>query len=121
MSHLDLPLWAAVPVALLLVIGSGFALIGAIGLVRLRSFFMRFHAPALGTSFGTLCILIASIVVFSVSQGRTAFHEVLIYLFLILTAPVTAMTLIRAAVYRKRDAKPGEPTTELPPGHEEET
>ena len=54
MSHLDaVPLWAAIPAALLLVVGAGLTLVGSIGLVRLPTFYERIHAPTLGTSWGT--------------------------------------------------------------------
>jgi multicomponent K+:H+ antiporter subunit G len=114
MNLAEVPLWAALPAALLLVIGSLFALTGAIGLLRMREFLTRFHTPALGTSLGTLCILGASVLVFSAVGGRPVVHEILIYVFLIITAPVTAMLLVRAALYRKRER----PLAHTPPGSE---
>ena len=104
----DVPLWAALPAAVLVVLGSLIALVGAIGLLRLREFMTRFHSPALGTTLGALCILVASMLVFSAIGGRPVVHEVLIYVFLTMTAPVTAMLLFRAALYRKRERPPEE-------------
>ncbi|QEI06797.1 cation:proton antiporter [Pigmentiphaga aceris] len=119
----DVPLWAALPASLLLVLGSLIALVGAVGLLRLREFLTRFHAPALGTTLGTLCILAASILVFSAVGGRPVVHEVLIYIFLTMTAPVTAMLLVRAALYRKRERpaeEDAEDNVEMPqPGPED--
>ena len=103
MSHFDaVPLWAAIPAALLLVLGAGLALVGALGLARLPSFYERIHAPTLGTSWGVAGIVLASIIVFSLAEGRSVLHEVLIGFFVSVTTPVTLMLLGRAALYRDR-------------------
>lgn len=101
MTHLaDIPLWAAIPAALLLVLGSGLTLLGNIGLLRLPTFYERIHAPTLGTSWGTLGIVLASAIVFTMTEGRLVLHELLIGVFVSLTTPVTLMLLGRAALYR---------------------
>lgn len=103
MSHgADLPLWAAILVSFFLIVGSALALIGSIGLLRLKRFYDRIHAPTLGTSWGTGGILLGSIVFFSVLQSRPVLHEILIAVFVTLTTPVTLMLLARAALYRDR-------------------
>jgi multicomponent K+:H+ antiporter subunit G len=107
----ELPLWAAVPVALLLVVGGGLALTGSIGLVTLRSFYDRVHAPTLGTTLGIGSILLASMLYFSVLQTRLVLHEILIAVFMVVTTPVTLMLLARAALYR--DQREG--NAEVPP------
>jgi multicomponent K+:H+ antiporter subunit G len=98
----DIPLWAALPVAVFLLIGAGLALIGSLGLLRLGSFYDRMHAPTLGTSWGTAGIVMASMIYFSVSGGRPVLHELLIGVFVTVTTPVTLMLLARAAVFRDR-------------------
>ncbi|OYW87978.1 MAG: cation:proton antiporter [Sphingobium sp. 32-64-5] len=98
----DLPLWAAILVGLLVIIGAGITFVGALGLVRLGNFYERIHPPTLGTTLGTGCVLLASMLCFSVLQSRPMVHEVLIALFLTLTTPVTLMLLARAALYRDR-------------------
>lgn len=66
MTHAaDLPVWAALLTALLVLVGAGLTLIGAIGTLRFGTFFERVHAPTLGTSWGTGAISLASIVCFS--------------------------------------------------------
>jgi multicomponent K+:H+ antiporter subunit G len=108
----DFPLWAAILVSLLLLVGSGLTLLGTIGLVRFQSFYERVHAPTLGTTCGAGGILIASMLFFSVLQSRIAVHEVLITLFVTVTTPVTLMLLARAAIYRDRtEGKAGMPQT----------
>ena len=98
----ELPGWAAVPVALLLLLGAGLGLTGSIGLLRLRSFYERVHAPTLATTLGIGCILLASMLTFTVLQGRAVLHEVLIAVFMVVTTPVTLMLLARAALHRDR-------------------
>ncbi|MFC5357318.1 monovalent cation/H(+) antiporter subunit G [Azospirillum himalayense] len=103
MTHLaDLPVWAAIPVALLLLLGASLALIGSIGFVRLRSFYERVHAPTLGTTMGIGSVLLASMLCFTVLQSRLVLHEILIAIFMIVTTPITLMLLARAALYRDR-------------------
>jgi multicomponent K+:H+ antiporter subunit G len=103
MSQLaDAPLWAALPVSLLALLGAGLGLAGSIGLLRLRSFYERVHAPTLGTTLGIGCILLASMLFFSVTEGRAVLHEVLIAVFIVITTPVTLMLLARAALHRDR-------------------
>jgi multicomponent K+:H+ antiporter subunit G len=98
----NLPLWAAVPATLLLVIGGTLSLLGGIGLLRLKSFYERMHPPTMGTTLGAGCVLIASMLVTSALFRRPVVHELLITLFVLITTPVTAMLLIRAAVYRDK-------------------
>ncbi|MCV3238572.1 monovalent cation/H(+) antiporter subunit G [Mesorhizobium sp. ZC-5] len=103
MTHAaDLPAWAALLTAFLVLVGAGLTLIGAIGTLRFGSFFERVHAPTLGTSWGTGAIALASIVCFSMLGSRPAVHEILIGVFVTITTPVTLMLLARAALYRDR-------------------
>lgn len=104
MNHLDaLPPWAALLVAALVLLGALFAFVGSLGLLRLKNFYQRVHAPTLGTTLGTFFMLAASITCFSVLHGRPIFNEVLIGVFLTLTTPITLMLLVRAALYRDRE------------------
>jgi multicomponent K+:H+ antiporter subunit G len=103
MTHLaDLPAWAALLTALLVLVGAGLTLIGAIGTLRFATFFERVHAPTLGTSWGTGAVALASIVCFSALGSRLVVHEILIGAFVTVTTPVTLMLLARAALYRDR-------------------
>lgn len=95
-----LPWWAALSVAFLLVLGGLVALIGTLGLLRLGTFYQRIHGPAITVTLGAGCILIASMVYFTVAQSRLVIHELLISVFVLMTAPVVAMMIMRAAVYR---------------------
>jgi multicomponent K+:H+ antiporter subunit G len=101
----DLPLWAAAPAALLLVLGGLATLIGSIGLLRLPDFFARMHGPSMGATLGALCVLSASVLISSALAQRAVVHELLIALFVVMSSPVTAMMLMQAATYRNRARK----------------
>lgn len=96
----DLPGWAALLTGGLLLIGAGITLVGTLGLLRLRSFYDRVHAPTLGATMGMIIILIASMLCFSVLGSRLVIHEILIGLFVTMTTPVTLMLLVRASMHR---------------------
>ncbi len=103
MNHLtDLPAWAAIPVCILLLLGSGITLIGSLGLIRLNTFYGRLHAPTLGASAGIILICLASTITFAVLQNRWIVHEILIIVFVVVTTPVTLMLLGQSALYRDR-------------------
>lgn len=87
--------------AFLIVIGASFTLIGSIGLVRLRDFYMRLHGPTKATTLGVGCLLIASAMVFSAKTNGLSMHEVLITVFLFITAPVSGHLLAKAALHLK--------------------
>ena len=98
----DLPTWAALIVALLVLAGAGITLIGSLGLIRLKTFYDRIHPPTLGSTLGMALIVLASIICFSVLRSRLSVHEILIAIFVTVTTPVTFMLLARAALYRDR-------------------
>lgn len=95
-----LPAWAAVLVTFLLILGGSIIVIGALGLLRLPVFYQRIHGPAITITLGAGCVLIASMVTFSILQSRPIAHELVISLFILTTAPVVAMMIMRAAFYR---------------------
>lgn len=104
----DLPAWVAVTTSVLVLLGAGLTLIGTIGLLRLKDFYARVHAPTLGTTLGIGCILLASILYFSAIESRPVLHEVLITVFVTITTPVTLMLLVRAALHRDQGEGNGE-------------
>ncbi|MEX3815227.1 Na+/H+ antiporter subunit G [Paraburkholderia sp. BR13439] len=83
-------------VCLLLLVGSLFTLIGAVGLARLPDFFMRLHGPTKSTTLGVGGIVLASVVYFSAHNNFASLHELLIPAFLFLTAPISAHMLAKA-------------------------
>lgn len=97
-----LPLWAEILVAFFALGGGIISLLGASGLVRLPTFFSRLHAPALITTAGIWCLMLATITYFSVQSGSLALNVLLLGLFIAITAPVTTILLMRAALFRAR-------------------
>jgi multicomponent K+:H+ antiporter subunit G len=91
-------------IALLLVVGGAFALIGAIGLVRFRDFFMRLHAPTKASTLGVGGVLLASML-WHWGEGAWAGRELLITLFLFVTAPVSANLMAQAALHLRVRSK----------------
>ncbi|MGE8502565.1 multisubunit potassium/proton antiporter PhaG subunit [Ectopseudomonas oleovorans] len=96
-----MPLWVEILVSLFLLIGSLFALVGAIGLYRLPDFFMRLHGPTKATTLGVGGMVIASLIFFGSRGEGLSLHEFLITLFLFITAPVSAHMLSKAAMQQK--------------------
>jgi multicomponent K+:H+ antiporter subunit G len=105
---------ATILTAVLLVGGAAITLIGSIGLLRLGTFYERVHAPTLGTTLGTACIALASMIHFSALETRPIVHELLIVMFILVTTPVTLIILVRAA--QLRDRFESRETTPTPPG-----
>lgn len=85
--------------ALLILIGAFFTLVGSIGLIKLPDFYMRLHGPTKATTMGVGSILIASAIYFSQKSGSISAHEVLITLFLFITAPISAHLMAKAALH----------------------
>ncbi|WPP01792.1 Na+/H+ antiporter subunit G [Pseudomonas sp. HR96] len=104
-----LPPWAEWATAGLLVFASVLALIGALGLLRLKDFFQRMHPPALASTLGSWCVALASILYFSALAEAPVVHAWLIPILLAITMPVTTLLLARAALFRKRMAGDGVP------------
>ncbi len=93
--------WVEVLVSVLLLIGGTFVLIGSIGLFRLKDIYCRLHGPTKATTVGLGGILISSVIYMSHHQGYVTLHELLISLFLVITAPVTALILAKVAMHHR--------------------
>ncbi|MAM88565.1 Na+/H+ antiporter subunit G [Allohahella sp. A8] len=90
-------------VAVFILIGAVFALIGSVGLIRLPDFFTRLHGPTKATTLGIGAMLIASTIHFTAQSGSLSVHELLITLFLFITAPITAHMLAKTALHHHLD------------------
>lgn len=93
-------------IAFLLLAGGAFALIGSFGLARLGDFYKRLHGPTKATTLGVGCILIASSLYLSVRGPGLSVHELLVTLFLFISAPVSAHLLVKAALHLDPRARP---------------
>lgn len=93
---------AEIIVSLLLLIGGGFTLLGSFGLARLPDFFMRLHGPTKATTLGVGSIIVASVLHVGTSETDAGPRELAVMLFLLITAPVTAHLLAKAALAEQR-------------------
>lgn len=87
--------------AFLIFMGGAFVLLGSIGLLKMPDFYMRLHTPTKATTLGMGAILIASMLLVSYRNGAFSAHEMLITIFLFITAPVSAMMLAKTALHQK--------------------
>jgi multicomponent K+:H+ antiporter subunit G len=97
-----------VAISFCLAAGGLFALIGAIGLVRLPDTLMRLHAPTKATTLGVGSVLLASML-YLAGSGRFIVHDLLVALFLFVTAPVSALMIARAVLKLGPPAQTGAP------------
>ena len=95
----ELPLWADALIAGLLVTGAAFAVVGSWALARFSDFYKRLHGPTKATTLGVGSVLIASAIYFSVARDAWSLHELLVTLFVFLTAPISAHLLVKAALH----------------------
>ncbi len=104
MSQLPLPFWAEIAIAALVLAGAALALLGSAGLLRLPTFFERVHAPAIIATGACWCMLLASVLFYSLQGQGLALRPLLIAAFIAITVPVTTIFLMRAALFRARQA-----------------
>ena len=93
-------------VSILILTGALFTFIGSLGLVRLPDFYSRLHAPTKATTLGVGSLLMASALWFSAEGAAWSLHEMLIVLFLFITAPISAHLLVKAALHLRLKGRP---------------
>ena len=101
MTAQALPLWLDIAISAAVLSGAAIAFMGSLGLLRLKSYFERVHAPSIIATMGCWCIMHGTLVYFSVTVGL-ALHALLIALFVAVTVPITNIFLMRAALFRAR-------------------
>ena len=98
-------------VALTLVLGGLFTLVGAYGLLKLDNPMSRLHAPTKAGTMGVGSILVASMI-YAFEHGEGSVHELLILAFLFVTAPVSAHFIAKVVIHtgqlRQALPSPGE-------------
>lgn len=87
-------------IAAFIVFGGLFGLVGSFGLIKLRETMQRLHGPTKATTLGIGCVLIASMLYAFLVKDTVSFHELLITLFLFLTAPITANFVAKTFIIR---------------------
>lgn len=104
-----------IAIAALLAVGVFFVFVGSFGLFRLSEFFKRLHGPTKSTTLGVGCILIASIGYHAVLGEGLGLRELLITVFLFITAPISAHLMAKAAMTLTPDVRPPSPEDVRPP------
>jgi multicomponent K+:H+ antiporter subunit G len=99
---MNLPLMLELFLAALLVGGGIFALVGSYGLLRLPQPMQRLHAPTKATTIGVGAALVVSALDL-LPQGSISWQELLVTIFLLLTAPISALFLAKTLLLRHED------------------
>jgi multicomponent K+:H+ antiporter subunit G len=84
-----------------LLTGGFFLFVGSVGLAKLPDFYTRLHAPTKATTLGVGAVLLGSMLLTSMRDGGISIHELVISLFLFITAPVSAHMMAKAALHKK--------------------
>ena len=103
-------------IAALIAIGAFFLLVGSYALATLPDTMRRLHGPTKSATLGVGALLIASMLYSVLAHGRLSLHELLIAIFLFLTAPVTALLVAKTHILRDHDRRRELPPTGRPVG-----
>ena len=104
----DAPFLVELLVSALIVLGGSFALIGSWGMVRLPSLMERLHGPTKATTLGLGAMLVASVAWFQLAEGVWTTHEILVSVFLFVTAPISANMIAKVHLHRLKHGEPDE-------------
>ena len=118
MTAAELPRWLEILISALLIFGGVTALLGALGLVRFRTFFTRLHAPTKTSTLGVGGVLLGSMVYLSWISELAVIHQALIAVFVFMTAPISAHQMAKAMLDANPEMRPPLPdagNTEAPP------
>ena len=95
-------------VAICLLVGAGFALVGTIGLLKFNDSMTRLHAPTKVGTIGIGSFLLASMIhSYVFSDG--SLHELLIMAFLFVTAPISANFIAKVNIHKRSCVTPPPP------------
>jgi len=94
-----MPFYLEIIISVSLLTGGVFLLVGSYGLIRLPDIYMRLHSPTKASTLGITGVLIASMFFQSHLTGFLSIQELLITLFLFITAPVAANMIAKTALH----------------------
>lgn len=89
--------------AILILVGSIFIFLSAVGLVRLPDIYTRAHAASKSSTMGVMFTLVGTLLFFVLHEGFFSIRLILGIFFVFLTAPVSAHVILRSA-YRSNVA-----------------
>ncbi len=87
-------------IAFFLIVSGVFGFVGSFGMIKLKDPMSRLHAPTKATTLGVGGVLVASILHAVMFEDHPSLHELLITLFLFLTAPITALFIAKWHIHR---------------------
>ena len=90
-------------ITVFLVMAGIFGIVGSFGLLKLNDPMSRLHAPTKATTLGVGGVLLASMAHAIAVEGHLSLHELMITLFLFLTAPVTAHFIAKVHIHRREE------------------
>jgi len=93
--------WLEWLIAGCLVFGGLFVLLGSVALLKLPDFYSRLHGPTKATTLGLGSLVVASLLYFNLVVGVLNLQQLLLALFLFISAPVTAHLLIKVALHHQ--------------------
>ena len=102
----ELPAWLDILLSVLVLAGAGFSLVGSFGLAKFSNFLLRLHGPTKAVTLGVGCVLISSALWFSMTGDSASVRELLVAVFLFMTAPVSAQLLAQAAAKHDPSLRP---------------
>jgi len=106
MTAAELPRWLEILISALLIFGGLTAVLGALGLVRFKSFFTRLHAPTKTSTLGVGGVLLGSMVYLNWISDMAVIHQVLIAVFVFMTAPISAHQMAKAMLDANPEMRP---------------
>lgn len=98
---MNMPVWLDALIAAMLLIGAIVATLGSLGLARMPDFYMRLHGPTKASTLGVGCTMLGALLYFSAGGEGVRVQEVLVTVFLFVTAPVSAHVMSWAALHRR--------------------
>jgi len=96
-------------VAVCLIVGAAFSLIGSIGLLKFNDAMTRLHAPTKVGTVGIGSLLLAAMIHGQIFSGG-ALHLLLIMAFLFVTAPISANFIAKVNIHKGACATPPPPS-----------
>lgn len=85
----------------LIVLGGLLGLVGSFGLLKLPDLVMRLHGPTKTATLGVGSVLVASVIYLEANRGASTWEELIIATLIFTTAPISAMFLAKAHIYRE--------------------
>lgn len=112
---MQMNLLAEILTSLFIAVGAVFALVGSWGLVRLPTLMERLHGPTKATTLGLGGILLGSVMFFQLTQNVWSAHELLVSIFLFITAPIAANMVAKVHLHEARSNANGIESRAGPP------